>query len=108
MKGMRGGMANFIKQANQMQSKMNKIKEEIDQQEFESSSGGGAVTVTAKGDGSISKIEVSEDVFSDGDKEMLQDLVMTAVNDALKTAQETKDKAMDKVTGGMSLPGMGM
>ena len=107
MKGMRGGMANFIKQANQMQNKINKIKEELDQQEFEGSSGGGAVSSTVTGDGQIKKIEISDDVFSEGDKEMLEDLVTTATNEALKKAQETRDKAMEKVTGGMALPGMG-
>mgnify|MGYP001393907867 CR=1 FL=1 len=107
MKGMRGGMANFIKQANQMQNKINKIKEELDAQEFEGSSGGGAVSVTVTGEGRLTKLDVNDDVFSEGDKEMLQDLILTATNEALKTAQETRDKAMEKVTGGMSLPGLG-
>jgi DNA-binding YbaB/EbfC family protein len=107
MNGMKGGMAAFIKQANQMQSKISKIKEELDATEYEASAGGGAVKATVTGAGQISALVISKDLIDDGDTEMVQDLVKTAVNEALKTAQEFRDKAMSKITGGMSLPGLG-
>ncbi len=108
MKGMRGGMAQFIKQANQMQSKINKIKEDLDSREFEASSGGEAVKVIVTGAGSISNLTIQPEVLEDNDVEMLQDLILTAANEALKAAQTTRDKEMEKVTGGMSLPGLGI
>ncbi|MCB0393794.1 MAG: YbaB/EbfC family nucleoid-associated protein [Bdellovibrionales bacterium] len=104
---MKGGMAGLIKQMNQMQTKISKIKEELDTTEYESSAGGGAVQVTVTGAGQISRLDISKDLLDDGDLEMLQDLVKTAVNEALKTSQTERDKAMEKVTGGISLPGLG-
>jgi DNA-binding YbaB/EbfC family protein len=106
MKGMPGGLQQFIKQANQLQSKAQKLQEELATREFEASSGGNAVKVTVTGDSRIAKLEVSEEVFKSGDREMLQDLVMTAVNEAIKTAKKTNEEEMNKLTGGMSLPGL--
>ena len=99
-----GGMQQLMKQANQMQSKMKKLQEELATREYQGSSGGGAITVTANGDYLLTKVEIDDEVISSDDKEMLQDLVMTAANEALKTAKETSDKEMSKVTGGVNLP----
>ncbi len=106
MKGMQGGMQQFIKQANQLQAKAQKLQEEFATREFEATSGGNAVKVTVTGDNKIAKLEISDDVFKSGDREMLQDLVMTAVNEAVKIVKKTNEEEMAKLTGGMSLPGL--
>jgi DNA-binding YbaB/EbfC family protein len=105
MKGF-GGMQQLMKQANQMQAKMKKLQEELSLREFEGTSGGGGVRVTATGGNLIKSVTISPDVFSAGDVEMLQDMVASATNDALKNAKETVDKEMSKVTGGLNIPGM--
>jgi len=104
--GMMGGMAGLMKQANQMQMKMKKLQEELAEREFEGSSGGNAVTVTTKGETKLISLKISEDVMKSGDVEMLQDLVITAVNAALHTAKATQAAEMEKLTGGFNLPGM--
>ncbi len=101
-----GGMAQLMKQANQMQMKMKKLQEDLANKTYEGSSGGGAVKVTVTGQNLIQAIHISDDVFKSGDKEMLQDMVMTAANEALKTAKETSAKEMEKITGGMNIPGL--
>lgn len=106
MKGFNGGMGQLMKQANQMQMKMKKVQEDLAKSEYESSSGGGAVTVKVNGDHKITALTISADVFKSGDAEMLQDLVMAAVNEAVKTAKDTSAKEMEKITGGMGIPGL--
>lgn len=105
MKGMMGGMAGLMKQANQMQMKMKKIQEELATREFEGTSGGGAVKVKVNGDNKVLAVTIDPEVLKAGDAEMMQDLVVSAVNDALKLAKDTSTKEMAKVTGGISLPG---
>lgn len=106
MKGFPGGMQQFVKQANQMQTKLKKLQEELDTREYEASSGGGAVTAKIKGDSQLVSLSVSEDVFKSGDKDMLQDLVLTAVNEVIKKAKETSAAEMEKVTGALKMPGL--
>ena len=105
MKGMAGGMAGLMKQANQMQMKMKKLQEELATREFSGTSGGGAVTAKVNGDNKVLALTINPEVLTSGDAEMLQDMVVSAVNDALKTAKETSSQEMSKITGGMSLPG---
>lgn len=105
MKGF-GSMAQLMKQANQMQMKIKKVQEELAQKEFEGTSGGGAVKVKVNGDNKLLSLTISPEVFKSGDAEMLQDMVLTATNDALKTAKEMTTKEMEKVTGGLPIPGM--
>lgn len=104
--GMQGGMANLMRQANQLQMKMKKAQEELATREYQGSSGGGAVMVTVKGENQIIGLKISEDVLKSGDVEMLQDLILTAANDALKKAKETASSEMEKLTGGMGFPGL--
>jgi DNA-binding YbaB/EbfC family protein len=106
MKGMGGGLQQMMRQANQMQSKMKKLQEEMALREFEGSAGGGVVKIKVNGDNKILAVEIKPDVLAAQDVEMLQDLVLTATNDALKTAKETSQKEYEKITGGFSLPGM--
>lgn len=105
MKGMAGGMAGLMKQANQMQMKMKKLQEELATREFSGTSGGGAVTAKVNGDNKVLALTINPEVLTSGDAEMLQDMVISAVNDALKTAKDTSSQEMSKITGGMSLPG---
>lgn len=106
MKGAMGGMANLMKQANQMQLKMKKLQDELAQKNYDGTAGGGAVKVTVNGEHFIKAIAINADVMKSGDVEMLQDLIMAATNDAIKVAKETSTKEMEKITGGMNIPGM--
>lgn len=105
MKGF-GGMQQLMKQANQMQNRMKKLQEEFAVKEFSATSGGGAVEVTVTGDNIVKAIKIDKDVFESGDAEMLQDMVVGATNEALKVAKEEYRVASEKITGGMSIPGM--
>jgi len=106
MKGMPGGMGQLMKQANQMQTRMKKMQEEMAQRQFDGSSGGGAVKVTVTGENLISSVTIDPEVLKAGDVEMLQDMIKSAVNEAQKTAKETSNQEMQKITGGMNIPGM--
>ena len=101
-----GGMQQLMKQANQMQNKMKKLQEELAEREFDGTSGGGAVSVKVNGSQLINAVTIDEEVMKAGDVEMLQDLILTAANDALKTSKETSDAEMSKITGGFPMPGM--
>lgn len=105
MKGMMGGMAGLMKQANQMQMKMKKLQEELAAREFTGTSGGGAVAVRVNGDNKVLAITINPEVMKAGDAEMLQDMVVSAINDALKTAKDTSSQEMSKITGGLNIPG---
>lgn len=106
MKGMPGGMAQLLRQANQMQSKMKKVQEELAARTYDGTAGGGAVTVKVNGEYYLKSVQINPDVMKSGDVEMLQDLILAATNDAVKVARETSAKEMEKVTGGMNIPGM--
>ena len=104
--GMGGGMQNLMRQANQLQMKIKKVQEELAERVYEGTSGGGAVTVKVKGESLLTSLTISEDVVKSGDVEMLQDLILTATNDALKRAKDTHAAEMEKVTGGLNMPGL--
>lgn len=106
MKGFGGGMANLMKQANQMQLKMKKAQEEMAAKEFSGTAGGGAVEAKVTGDNKIISLKINPEVIKSGDVEILQDLIIAAVNDANKTAKDETSKEMSKITGGMNIPGM--
>ena len=106
MKGLPGGMAQLMKQANQMQLKMKKMQEELAAREFEGTSGGSAVKIKVTGEHLISSIQIDAEVMKAGDVEMLQDLIKAAANDAIKMAKDVSAKEMEKITGGMNIPGM--
>ena len=105
--GMGGGMNmnNLMKQAQKMQKQMQDMQEELEAKVLETTSGGGAVKVVITGKKEIKEITISKDVVDPDDVEMLQDLVMTAVNEAVRQADEMHTKEMGKLTGGMGLPG---
>ncbi len=105
-KGGGGGLGQMMKQAQKMQAKIMKIQEEMGERSVEASSGGGMVSVTANGKQEVLSIRIEPEVVDPEDVEMLQDLVVAAVNEALKKAQEMMAEEMAKVTGGMSIPGL--
>ncbi len=100
------GMGNLMKQAQKLQSKMLKLQEELAERTVETASGGGMVRVVANGRQQIESIRIEKEVVDPEDVDMLQDLVLAAVNDALTKAQEMVSEEMGKVTGGMNVPGL--
>ena len=99
----------MLKQAQQMQSKMQEAQEEIAARETEVTAGGGKITVKASGAGDILAIKISKDVVDPDDVEMLEDLVLTGVQKAIEEGRAIMQEEMGKISGGMGLPpGMGL
>jgi len=95
-----------MKQAQQFQAKMAKLQEELGDRTVEASAGGGMVTVVANGRQEIVSITIEPEVIDPEDREMLQDLVIAAVNDSLAKAKEMMNEEMGKLTKGMNLPNL--
>jgi len=100
------GMGNMMKQAQQLQTKMLKMQEEMAEKTVETSAGGGMVKVVASGKQQILSIQIEKEVVDPEDAEMLQDLILSAVNEALTKSQEMVAAEMSKLTGGMNIPGI--
>jgi len=96
----------MLRQAQQMQARMAKIQEELAEARTEATAGGGVVKVTIIGGSKVESIEISPEVVDPEDIEMLQDLVMAAVNEAMDTAQTDASKKMSAITGGLNIPGL--
>ena len=103
---MPGNMNNSLKQAQKMQENMQKMQEELEAKELEASVGGGAVTVKVNGKKEVLDITIKPEVVDPDDIEMLQDLVLSAINQALKSVDDMQASQMSKVTGGMNIPGL--
>ncbi|MDD5793629.1 YbaB/EbfC family nucleoid-associated protein [Clostridium sp. HCP1S3_B4] len=101
-----GNMNNLMKQAQAMQKKMQDMQKEVEESEFEASAGGGAVTVKVSGKKEILGISIKPEVVDPDDVEMLEDLVLSAVNEAMKKADEETANKMGKITGGLNIPGL--
>ncbi|UJZ93102.1 YbaB/EbfC family nucleoid-associated protein [Photobacterium damselae subsp. damselae] len=99
----KGGMANMMKQAQQMQERMQKMQEEIANMEVTGESGAGLVKVTITGNHSVRRVNIDESLMED-DKDMLEDLIAAAFNDAARRIEEVQKEKMAGVTGGMNLP----
>jgi nucleoid-associated protein EbfC len=99
------GMGQMVKQAQKLQAKMLKMQEELAERTVETSSGGGMIRVTANGKQQVVSILIEKEVVDPDDVEMLQDLILAAVNDALAKSQEMVSTEMGKLTGGMNIPG---
>ncbi len=106
--GMMGGanMQQLARQAQKLQQQMTKMQEELDAREFEATSGGGMVTAKVNGKRELLAISIKPEAVDPDDVEMLEDMVMAAVNEALRTAAETVEREMGKLTGGMGMPGL--
>ncbi len=100
------GLGNIMKQAQLMQKKMARLQEELAERKVEASAGGGMVTAVVNGRQQLLALTIDPGVVDAEDVEMLQDLVLAAVNEALKKSQEMMQEEMGKLTGGLSIPGM--
>ncbi|GKX68360.1 YbaB/EbfC family nucleoid-associated protein [Inconstantimicrobium mannanitabidum] len=101
-----GNMNNLMKQAQKLQKQMEDTQKELESAEFEASVGGGAVSVKANGKKEILSINIKEEVVDPDDVEMLEDLILSAVNEVLRKAEEETSSKMGKLTGGMNIPGL--
>lgn len=108
-KGMGGGPQNMnamIKQAQKMQEDMETLQAELDEREYDISAGGGVVNVKINGKKEILSIDIKPEIVDPDDIETLSDILVAAVNEAIKRVEETNNAEMSKITGGMSVPGL--
>ena len=108
-KGMGGGPGNMqamLRQAQKMQEDAQRVQQELEAKEYSASAGGGAVSATVNGKHALTNLSINPEVVDPEDAEMLADLVMAAVNEAMRAADRDAEEQMGKVTGGMNLPGM--
>jgi DNA-binding YbaB/EbfC family protein len=103
-----GGMGNLLKQAQEMQARISKIQEELAQKTVEGSSGGGMVQITVNGQLAVTALKIDPTVINPEEKEMLEDLVLAAVNDGMRKARDMISNEMSKVTGGIKIPGLSL
>ena len=99
-------MNKFIRQAQELQAKLAKAQKELANITLEASSGGGAVTVTINGQQDIQSVKISPEVVDPDDVELLEDLVLTAVREAIAKSQEAANKQLGGLTGGLNIPGL--
>ncbi len=106
--GMMGGanMQQLARQAQKLQQQMTQMQEQLDAREFEATSGGGMVTARVNGKRELLSLTIKPEAVDPDDVEMLEDMVLAAVNEALRTAAETVEREMGKLTGGMGMPGL--
>jgi len=105
MKGI-PNMGQLVKQAQQLQSKMAKLQEELGERTVEATSGGGMVAVQVNGRQEVVSVRIEREVIDPDDAEMLQDLILAAVNDGLSKAKSMVNEEMGKLTKGLNLPGI--
>lgn len=99
-------MNNMIKQAQKMQQEMQKQQEELENSTVEATAGGGAITVTMSGSHKLTSVKIKPEACDPDDVEMLEDLIITAVNDAISQINQISAKNIEKVTGGFNIPGL--
>ncbi|MBO5339610.1 MAG: YbaB/EbfC family nucleoid-associated protein [Oscillospiraceae bacterium] len=105
MGGMGGGMnMNMIKQAQKMQQEMLRMQQEMEAKEYQATAGGGVVTATVSGKRDLKALTIDPEAVDPDDVEMLQDMIVAAVNQAMRAAEEDASSSMQKLTGGMGLP----
>lgn len=104
--GMGGNMGNMMKQMQKMQKQMEEMQKQLEETEVEATAGGGAVSCKVNGKKEVLEITIDESVVDPEDVEMLQDLVLAAINEALRKAEDMMTKEMNKLTGGMNIPGL--
>jgi DNA-binding YbaB/EbfC family protein len=101
-----GGMGDLLKQAQEMQTRMAKIQEELAKKTVQGSAGGGMVQVTVNGQFTLIAVQIEPSVVNAAEKEMLEDLILAAVNDGMRKARELASSEMSKLTGGLKIPGL--
>jgi DNA-binding YbaB/EbfC family protein len=100
-------LGDIMREAQKLQAEMQRLQEEAKKKTVEASAGGGMVSVVANGGGELISIKIEKDVVNPEDVEMLQDLILAAVNEALRRAQQMVSEEMGKLTGGLQIPGLG-
>lgn len=105
-KGPSNNMNQVLKQAQKMQDDITALQADLEEREFSASVGGGAVEITINGKRNVLKLDIKPEVVDPDDIEMLQDLIMSAFNEAVRILNETSDAEMQKLTGGVSFPGL--
>lgn len=106
LKGL-GNLASLMKSAQEMQSRMKSMQENLGKIRAEGTAGGGMVTVEVTGQQQVVNCKIEQSLIDDGDRELLEDLIVAATNQALKKAQEVAAEEMAGLTGGMNIPGLG-
>jgi nucleoid-associated protein EbfC len=101
-----GAMGNLLKQAQDMQARMAKIQEELANKTVEGSAGGGMVQVTVNGQFNVTAVKIETSVINAAEKDMLEDLILAAVNDGVRKARDLVSSEMSKITGGLKIPGL--
>lgn len=104
----KGGVGNMMKQVQQMQAKMEKVQAELEQMEIEGAAGGGMVKVIVNGKSEVRSITIDPSVVEKEEVDMLQDMIMAAINNAHQKAQEIQSEKMSAVTGGLNIPGLNL
>jgi DNA-binding YbaB/EbfC family protein len=99
-------MQKMMQKAQKMQSKMSDMQDELAEKKVDASAGGGVVTVTVNGNQEVVDIDIEPDAMDPEDPEMLEDLILAATNEAMRKVQEMVSEEMNKITGGMNIPGM--
>lgn len=103
---MKGGFNNIVRQAQQMQAKIGKVQDEMADKKIEASTGGGVVTAVVSGDQELLEVKIDPEVVDPEDVEMLEEMIVGAVNQAMKLAGDMMNEEIEKITGGMSIPGL--
>ena len=101
------GLGNIVKQAQELQERLTRVQEEAAAKTVEATAGGGMVRVTVNGKLEVLRLSIEPQVLEGGDVEMLQDLIIAAVNEGIRSAQRLMADEMNKVTGGLKIPGLG-
>jgi len=105
---MKGGLGNIMKQAQQLQERLQKAQEELAQIEVQGHAGGNLVEVTMTCRNDVRRVRIDPGLLSENDPEMLEDLIAAAMNDALRNAEKTSAERMSALTGGMNIPGLNL
>lgn len=103
---MKGGMNSIVRQAQKMQAQISKVQEEIGKKQVEASAGGGMVTAVVNGNQELLELKINPEVLNPEDVEMLEEMIIGAVNQAMKTASDMMNTEVEKITGGLSIPGL--
>ncbi len=101
-----GSMTKMLKEAKKIQEKIAKTQEELEKKEVETTAGGGVITVAVNGKQQLTKIKIKPEAVDPEDIEMLEDLIMVAVNEGIKKSQNMVSEEMAKITGGLNIPGL--
>jgi hypothetical protein len=101
------GFGDVMKQVQKMQARMQELQEELENERVEGSAGGGMVKAVVTGKGDLKEVKIDPEVIKEGDIEMLEDLIVSAITQAQENAQQKQQETMSELTGGLNIPGLG-